>query len=135
MILAVYFDHQQPTRVHETYTFNFSYPAEVTSRFAVRVSKRNKNILNHSQYRCYHQIIEQTIIATQNLAPLPEKFFLTLKLRFDETCTPSKYSIKQFRATTGYDRPWYHSTSENEYVKYTLLLANYSSYPSLKRAS
>lgn len=135
MILAVYFDRQQPTRVHETYTFKFSYPTEIASNFAVRVSKRNKNILDRSQYRCYNQIIEQTIIATRNLAPLPEKFFLTLKLLFNETCTPSKYSIKQFRATTGNDRPWDHSTSENEYVKNASLPANSSSCPNLKRAS
>ena len=117
MVLAVYLDHQQPTRVHETYTFNFSYPTEIVSKFAVRVSKRNENILDHDQYRCYHQIIEQTIIATQNLAPLPEKFFLTIKLCFDETRTPSKYSTKQFRATLENDHLWYHSTSENEYVR------------------
>lgn len=117
MILAVYLDHQEPTHVHETYTFAFSYPTETASTIGSRVSKRNKNLPDHGQYRCYYQIIEQTINATKNLAPLPEKFYLTLKLGFDETCTPLKYSIKQFRATIGDDYHWYYSTSENEYVR------------------
>ena len=133
MILVVYLDHQQPTRVHETYTFNFSYPFESISTPAVRVSKRNKNSFDHEQaYQCYHQIIKQIKIATKSLAPLPEKFFLTLKLRFDETCTPSNYSMKQFRATIGNDQLWYHSTPEIDSVIMIGYLANSSSRTSLK---
>jgi meiosis-specific protein len=98
LTLAIYFDQHQPTCVQETYTFDFYYPPQAVATFAMMISAQKRIILHPAQVdRCFQRIIRQTIFLAQRLSPLPEKFFLTLKLQLDETCTPSEYPLCGFR--------------------------------------
>jgi meiosis-specific protein len=98
LILAVFSDDKLPNHVYETYTFDFSYTQDDNPNFSLALSGGSKvDALELPGPRSMQQVVRRTIYITQNLDPLPEDCWLTVKLLYDEERTPLEYSPPGFR--------------------------------------
>jgi hypothetical protein len=88
-----------PNHVYETYTFDFSYAQGDDSNFSLPlVGGSRVDALELPGPRSMQQVVRRTIYITQNLDPLPQDSWLSIKLLYDED-TPAEYLPFGFRDT------------------------------------
>lgn len=128
MILAIYSDKQLPTHVCETYTFDFAYSKDdLNPNVSLTLSEGPKVLLVQGHDRSLQQVIRRTIFITQNLDPLPEQCWLTVKLLYYDDRIPSAYSPAGFRDAR-HDEHFYFARRDDEMVspRDMLMLAGHS---------
>ena len=105
MILAIYLDQNRPHHLREVYAFSFSYLPEFVSS-SVTISEQSDKIVTNDQCR-FEQLISNAVSVTQKLGPLPERFYVTLKLHFDEAHMEPGFSLSGFRKASEIDHLYF----------------------------
>jgi hypothetical protein len=125
MILAIYSDKQHPTHVCETYTFDFAYSTDdFNPKVSLTLSEGTKVLLIKGR-KSLQQVVRRTIFITQNLDPLPEQCWLTVKLLYYDDRTPSTYSPAGFRDAR-HDEHFYFAGGDDEMVSLEIKYAHVS---------
>jgi hypothetical protein len=99
MILAVFADNERPNDVYETYIFEFTYQQDDAAGVSLSLSSRSDVTPAERGRGSLQDVVRKTIFITESLHPLPEQCWLTIKLVYDEDCTPLDYSPIGFRDT------------------------------------
>ncbi|KAF8473342.1 HORMA domain-containing protein [Kalaharituber pfeilii] len=99
--LAIYKDEHKPDVIAETYTFSFSYrlnndgsPVTPTG-FNVKDTQGNEITVANTSRSIQH-VMRRLILITQNLPPIPDTRYLTIRLHYTDW-TPETYSPPFFR--------------------------------------
>lgn len=96
--LAIYVDKEHPEIIVESYTFSFSYreKEDGTSAISLRVTDINGCAVTVEDANKNLQLMmRRLIVITQNLPPLPDQRWLTIRLHYLDH-TPSDYNPPTF---------------------------------------
>ncbi|KAG0222954.1 DNA binding protein [Actinomortierella wolfii] len=137
IVLGIYLDKSRPIELSESYTFNISYSdgkpsvdVEKTthgnfSRCLSRTfsllhepSRGNNTMTSKNTIgdvkKCIEQLTRRLILLTQNLHPLPNERYLTIRLYYWDDVTPSDYEPEYFMVSSDepHERLRYSGTAE-----------------------
>jgi len=98
LLLIVYLDPACPDKVHEMYSFKFSYPGGQVACQMLQGEKRKEVQTMHPDdvYKSTQQLLRSVIDLTQSLSPLPRSAFLSMKLMYYDDVTPEDYEPTGF---------------------------------------
>jgi len=105
MMLIVLENPNQPEKVHEMYTYRFSYPDGNVSCQMLQGEgqKEVQKVQPDSVYSSTVSLLRSIIMTTQTLEPLPTSSFLSMKLTYYDDETPMEYEPNGFVPTDKID--------------------------------
>ena len=105
MMLIVLEDPNQPEKVHEMYTYRFSYPnGNVACQMLQGEDQKVlQKVQPNSVYSSTVSLLRSVIMTTQTLGPLPASSFLSMKLSYYDDETPMDYEPSGFVPTDNID--------------------------------
>ncbi|KAJ3294952.1 DNA binding protein [Borealophlyctis nickersoniae] len=117
MIFGIYLDPDNPDKLVESYTFQFSYPEkdlwcvtiDAAGKETFRLKTRNE-IMSATAV-----MLRRLLILTQTLKPLPENAYVTMKLYYYDEVTPLDYEPPFFQA--GDDTKKFYFETKPEKIK------------------
>jgi len=98
LLFIIYVDPALPDKVHEMYTFKFSYPGgKVACQMLQGEEKKEvENIHPDTIYKSTQNLLRSIISITQGLSPLPPSAYLSMKLTYYDDVTPEDYEPAGF---------------------------------------
>ncbi|KAL7276000.1 hypothetical protein RUND412_001031 [Rhizina undulata] len=96
--LGIYVDKDHPDIIVEAYTFSFSYRdnEDGTSAISMKITNNDGHgITMNDANKNLQQMMRRLIVITQNLPPLPDKRWLTIRLHYRDH-TPKDYDPPDF---------------------------------------
>ncbi|KAI5841344.1 HORMA domain-containing protein [Morchella snyderi] len=115
--LAIYVDKEHPEIIVESYTFSFSYreKEDGTSTIRLRVTDINgRGVTVEDANKNLQLMMRRLIVITQNLPPLPDQRWLTIRLHYLDH-TPSDYNPPSFVRVSANATPLqFHQNNAND---------------------
>ncbi|RPB07219.1 HORMA-domain-containing protein [Morchella conica CCBAS932] len=115
--LAIYVDKEHPEIIVESYTFSFSYreKEDGTSAIGLRVTDINgRGVTVEDANKNLQLMMRRLIVITQNLPPLPDQRWLTIRLHYLDH-TPSDYNPPSFVRVSANASPLqFHENDAND---------------------
>ncbi|KAJ3029930.1 HORMA domain-containing protein 1 [Rhizophlyctis rosea] len=100
MIFGIYLNEENPEKLVESYTFNFSYPAK--DLWSITIDAAGKEAFKLRTrgeiMKATSDMLRRLLILTQTLKPLPENAYITMKLYYYDDVTPSDYEPPLFKS-------------------------------------
>jgi len=98
LLFIIYVDPALPDKVHEMYTFKFSYPGGKVACQMLQGEERKEveNIHPDTIYKSTQALLRSIITITQGLSPLPTSAYLSMKLTYYDDVTPEDYEPAGF---------------------------------------
>lgn len=115
LMIGLYENPDEPDNVIESYTFRFSYEKESTL-----ITCNNEKLASVSNYgidltkKTTLSLLRTIILLMQNLKPLPEIAYLTMKLLYYDEVTPEDYEPPGFKPA---DSPFFYFKSDPINIK------------------
>ncbi|CAL4062872.1 unnamed protein product [Meganyctiphanes norvegica] len=101
LTLEFFCDDKNPEKAFETYTFSFKYTedgeVQMDDVSGVAVSECNKFKNKFEVRRPTIKMLRTIILLTNSLQPMPEKAFMSLKLKYYDETTPEDYQPPGFQ--------------------------------------
>jgi hypothetical protein len=91
IIFGIYLDPEHPNKLVEQYEFSFSYEKE-----NIEVNLNSTDISIDSIQKNTRNLVRRLLISTQNLEPLPENAYVTMRLLYHDH-TPIDYEPPLFK--------------------------------------
>ncbi|TPX38918.1 hypothetical protein SeMB42_g06550 [Synchytrium endobioticum] len=117
LIFGIYTTPDEPEKLMESYTFNFSYPTD--GQFHVSFVTDGKQAVHFRTkkeiMKATSEMLRRLLTLTQNLSPLPDNPNITMKIYYYDEVTPEDYEPPYFVASD-HTKPYYFGRKPEKLV-------------------